>query len=605
MIKQFSFPILLLFITFATQGADNKKVIFSSYYRSPDDFEAFAAQAKKAGATHISISECLPRSFWQYDTPGDPYPGWTVTQLSIIKVATPAKLREFIPADYSDKVLEILANRCRVLRKYGLKASISVTDPAMLPESVYEKFPLWRGPIVSHPYRSRVTRFAPATDDPEVQELYREAMSILLKKCPEINIISVLTNDSGAGLDWSTGLYNGQIGNTRFRNVPMDIRVRTFFESLWAGAADAKCNVDLNIVNTRETNPKKIALTLSKGMAIDNFEGPDGNRFISSAGIGEGYSNAFFPVYGIPQVIKYIDGLIALARSNAPRISIAITDEVNRDLYFKVYQKVMDNVPENEMEKLELLIQISEEIAGKEKSSRYLDLYSNLDKASNYFSLLMAGGYLFNLGCVQQRWLVRPFVPFPDELPEKVYSSYRRFQFQAFSDRLNNLADVQANDFYYGWSGRYFVGKIIDNISTYVENAINIAKDLGENDLAIRLDIYKCILTNAKNAVSYQAQLDRIKELEIKPLEHDVVGTQSNWDRQLIMGTARSEIDNTAILIKLLGNDPGKYLRIATSPTEEDISLLGPDIINQLRIKLEVMNSHWEDYKRIFSTPNL
>ena len=71
------------------------------------------------------------------------------------------------------------------------------------------------------------------------------------------------------------------------------------------------------------------------------------------------------------------------------------------------------------------------------------------------------------------------------------------------------------------------------------------------------------------------------------------------------MGTARSEIDNTAILIKLLGNNPGDYLRIAATPSEEDISLLGPDIIVQLKRKLKVMNAHWEDYKRIFTIPNL
>ena len=495
----FFISLFLIFISFSTRAADNKKIIFSSYYKSPEDFEAFVIQAKNAGATHISISGNLPRSFWQYDTPGDPYPGWTVSQISIIKVATPAKLREFIPVDYSEKVLEILSSRCKVLRKYGLKASISITDPAMLPEAVYEKYPLWRGPIVSHPSRSNVTRFAPSTDEPEVQELYREAMAILLKRCPEINIISVLTNDSGAGLDWSTALYNGQIGNTRFNNVPMDKRVKTFFESLWAGAADAGCTVDINMGNTSERDPKGIALTLSKGMAIDNFEGPDGNRFISSAGGGEG---GFFPVYGIPQVIKYVDGLIALAHSNAPRLSVGISDDVNRDLYFAIYKKVMAKVPNDEMERLELLRQISEERVGKEKAAKYLSLCTNLNEASNLFFLLNAGGSLLNLGCVHQRWLVRPFVPFPQELPAEVYSSYRRFQFQAFPDRINNLADVQANDFYYGWSGRYFVGRIIESISNNIRRAAEIAKEIGENDLSVRLDVYRCILANADNAVS-------------------------------------------------------------------------------------------------------
>ena len=112
-------------------------------------------------------------------------------------------------------------------------------------------------------------------------------------------------------------------------------------------------------------------------------------------------------------------------------------------------------------------------------------------------------------------------------------------------------------------------------------------------------------MANANGAISYQAQLDRVHTMQIKPLKHVVVQTQSDWDRQMMMATARREIDNTVELIELLQDSPAGYLRMAATPAEEDISLLGPNFISQLQLKLKIMNAHWEDYKRMFSTPNL
>ena len=80
--KQWLSFLLTTFLFAAAGAADSpRKVIFrSSYYSSLADFERFAVLAQGVGATHISISDDLPRSLWQYDTAGDPYPGWTVTR---------------------------------------------------------------------------------------------------------------------------------------------------------------------------------------------------------------------------------------------------------------------------------------------------------------------------------------------------------------------------------------------------------------------------------------------------------------------------------------------------------------------------------------------
>ena len=111
-------------------------------------------------------------------------------------------------------------------------------------------------------------------------------------------------------------------------------------------------------------------------------------------------------------------------------------------------------------------------------------------------------------------------------------------------------------------------------------------------------------MDNVRNIVSYQAQLDRVRELGAKPAEHAVLGTQSSWDRTLMINTARAEIDNAAVLMDIIESSEGPILDVAATEGEESIRILGPGIVEQMHKKINIMNAHWEDYKRIFDTPN-
>jgi hypothetical protein len=59
------------------------------------------------------------------------------------------------------------------------------------------------------------------------------------------------------------------------------------------------------------------------------------------------------------------------------------------------------------------------------------------------------------------------------------------------------------------------------------------------------------------------------------------------------------------VLLELV--EKGLYLLLFLAPSnaEEDIRLLSPGLPDQLRKKIRIMNAHWEDYKLIFTTPNL
>ena len=67
-----------------------------------------------------------------------------------------------------------------------------------------------------------------------------------------------------------------------------------------------------------------------------------------------------------------------------------------------------------------------------------------------------------------------------------------------------------------------------------------------------------------------------------------------------IRDAARREIDNTAVLIDLLQSQKAPLLDLAKTSAEENIRVLGPDLIDQLREKIKIMIAHWADYQRLF-----
>lgn len=200
------------------------------------------------------------------DTLDDPYPAWAVSNVGLLKIAVPAALQPFLPADYAGKVMSILKERCAVLRRLGLKATFTTFDPQMLPETVYRKHPCWRGPLVDEPFRSHVPRFAPDTDHAEVLAVYRESMRLLVQQCPEIEIVTLHTNDSGSGVSWSRGLYPGAPGAngaSATEGRSMHKRYRDFFAALQAGARDAGgANLQRDVAWIRESDPESIVSRL-------------------------------------------------------------------------------------------------------------------------------------------------------------------------------------------------------------------------------------------------------------------------------------------------------------------------------------------------------
>ncbi|MBD3374565.1 hypothetical protein GF406_05955 [candidate division KSB1 bacterium] len=608
--------LLFLFVT-ATIGKGQtvdqfEKIIFGCASGTEKEFQDFADQVKALGATHVTITaEDLPLAYWELKPENDPYPAWVMTNPGLLKIAPPDHIEPFIPSEYSKKIMSVIRERCKILKKLDLQAVFHTFEPQMLPDSVFIEHPEWLGPQVDNPMRARVSRFAPSMSHPQVLEFYTQAVETLIKDCPEINILEMRTNDSGAGIEWSPALYAGANGNSLYRSMAMEERIFKFLSALQKGALSQDSDLDVHIYNAKD-DEQRIAKHFDPGMAIDNREGPDARRFKAQVGSLLYYRRAFAPVPGIPWPFTFLEELQTATDSDAKRLFIAIGDRFNKDLYLQIYEKFRAQPTFNLSDRLSFLHDVAQARVGTENAAMLVNLWMFLKDAEDLSHYLSAGGTVFILGCVHQRWLTRPFVPFPEELTDEEKDYYRRFQFQSRTEaHAKDLLDLQASRFIDGFNGYRLVSRLLHRIKSNVRNARRLADRLysetNEEQFRVlrqRLKVFSRLIENVDHAMAYQVHLDRLKKADTEPEmnpPYPFLRPADLWTRLQLMSIAREEIDTITALIELLQKEERNQplLDRAGQPDEEYHRLLAPKIIDQLQKKLYIMRSHWEDYNRI------
>ena len=575
-------------------------------------FERNAAHAKQLGATHVVITEDIPPALWEMDVPGDPYPAWYMYHPGLLKIFPPAALEKYVDKAYAEKVAALFQARSEVLRRLGLKAAYIANEPHVLPEAFFAEHPDLRGPRVDHPNRSRTARFAPCVDQPGTLALYREALQKLLKRLPEVDVFSFTTTDAGSGLCWTPALYPGLNGPSWCQRRPMEDRVAGFLTTLHdaAGQMSRQITVDLVEIAPRQwmtptfDHPELIARKLPAGMAVNHLEGPDGRRLALrrfGGGAGE-----FAPVVGVPRPVAVMRGLMAGSRAPGAKLVVSLSGSEGIDLNFKVLEAFEKSSPHNEADLWTTLHDLAIQTAGKDKTDDVLSLWTATDDAERYLGTLNFGAML-TMGGVLGRWVNRPLIPLPEQLTGKEKSYYRPFLFQAKAEeQADDLIDIQAMRMYEGWGARLLVQNILEKVTASLNRAEAAASRLPDDGrlLGQRLAALQSLVRTAGNVVEYQAQLDRLKAPGVKPDPNPVLGAQSGWDRTDLMQLARNEIDNAMQLRQLLLSAKGPLLDLAPTAAEETSRRLGPDLPEQLKRKMDIMNAHWEDYKRLFTSPN-
>ena len=187
---------------------------YAQYWRSARGFdpERYVAALAEAGFTHCEVNS-LAGDMAHEDLVAHEYYSQFYTYCPGFNhfVAT-ALTSGLWPALYLDANLNRLRKLAELGRSYGLKPGVCMFEPRTMPERFFQKFPTLRGARVDHPFRSRLPRYTMAQDHPIVRRHYREALQALQRAVPDLDYMSLWTNDSGAGFEHTASLYVGRNG---------------------------------------------------------------------------------------------------------------------------------------------------------------------------------------------------------------------------------------------------------------------------------------------------------------------------------------------------------------------------------------------------------
>ncbi|MBS0633463.1 MAG: hypothetical protein JSS11_16255 [Verrucomicrobia bacterium] len=187
---------------------------FAQYWRSNRKFspEQYAETLAQAGFTHLEVNSLHTHFPYEDSVPGEYYSQFYTYCPGFNHFIDTPLTRGIWPAQYLDANLARLQSLAALGRKFGLKPSVCLYEPRSLPERFFQRYPTLRGARIDHPFRSRLPRYTMAQDHPVTQQHYRLATQALMKAVPDLDAMSIWTNDSGGGFEHTASLYIGRNG---------------------------------------------------------------------------------------------------------------------------------------------------------------------------------------------------------------------------------------------------------------------------------------------------------------------------------------------------------------------------------------------------------
>ncbi len=187
---------------------------FAQYWRSNRKFcpEQYTATLAESGFTHLEVNSLQASFPYEDSVPGEYYSQFYTYCPGFNHFIDTPLTRGIWPAQYIDANLERLQNLAALARRYGLKPSVCLYEPRSLPERFFQRYPTLRGARIDHPFRSRLPRYTMAQDHPVTKHHFRLATQALMQAVPDLDAMSIWTNDSGGGFEHSASLYIGRNG---------------------------------------------------------------------------------------------------------------------------------------------------------------------------------------------------------------------------------------------------------------------------------------------------------------------------------------------------------------------------------------------------------
>jgi hypothetical protein len=118
----------------------------------------------------------------------------------------------FYDNDYLQANLNNLKDNAALAEKFGLVPGMVCFEPRSVPDEMLQRYPVLRGARVDHPMRSFKPRYNLSVAHPVVLDHYAEMLENLMHEVPRLEYLSVWSNDSGAGFEYTNSLYVGRNG---------------------------------------------------------------------------------------------------------------------------------------------------------------------------------------------------------------------------------------------------------------------------------------------------------------------------------------------------------------------------------------------------------
>ncbi|MHB9131776.1 MAG: hypothetical protein ACYDBB_11895 [Armatimonadota bacterium] len=221
------------------------------YYRK---VEEYVAVLKRKGATHVMVNEAVVSIPWAMD-PTNSYLRFSTYGHTPDKFVASTYSVDIYHEPLMAKNRELLLKNVKLARQYGFRCAIRCVEPTFMPESFFQRYPDLRGPRVDNPACSTKPLYALCPMVPQVQDHYRQLIRKLLELAPEIDEMHLFTNDSGAGVCYSTHMYAGPNGPWHCHQTPPGKQAQVFARVL--AEAGREINTDFRVVMTSGLGPKE------------------------------------------------------------------------------------------------------------------------------------------------------------------------------------------------------------------------------------------------------------------------------------------------------------------------------------------------------------
>ena len=598
-------------------AAAERKVVFSAghsygvHTAYDERFEEFAKLAKELGATHVAASSVSPAVWmWNQDR-RDPYLNWMIANAGVFRFILPEPLKPYLDADYVAGNRARLERRGQVLKALGLKAAFFGSEPQVLPEKAYRDHPRWRGPRCDCPYRSRHEYYAPCTDNPEIRKMYVEATAELCRIVP-FESFDLLTNDSGTGLCWWRWQYPGANGPSECRDKSFSARVIDFMSLFQDGAAQAGLKASVNICNFMDIDQH--LPNLKEGQSVRGCT-------LHSKSVRYDVCGQFFPLTHPPLFARFAETFQIAQQHPEADMAVHLVDADDVDAVLLLRKHMAKPLANGPAARYAAMTEVAADLVGPADAADLVRAWELADRIVRSYEHYDYGGPIFMLGTVHQRWLTRPLVAFPSELTDEEKGYYRPFQFQARGEKqAEDLLNLQDHRFLSGYAGYQLYDATWRETEGYFAEAMPLfgrlvakARDAAAEKYLSRallsMKALRAVTRNGRNVIKWQFLLDDLKgdqagdeTDEIDHRKTEINRCQGDCRFQYLQDIRRDEIDNTLALIDVLDEAARRGFRLLASvekPEDEIIMAFAPDIRPHLRRKVEIMENHRRDIRRL------